>query len=198
MKELTGNDKIQARALYGAPVEFYPQFKTLLACNKLPEIPSTDGGTWRRIRVVPFEIQFVDDPKEPHERKKDGDLRRLMETWHQAFMSILVHYNELFKKEGNSEPKKVTDQTNQYQQKSDFVLEYLSDRLEYSEEYKVLSTDLYDDFKWWCNDSKNIKVPFDRKGFEVEVGVKKVPAVGGRFSGFRIKERGVSSDPSNF
>jgi P4 family phage/plasmid primase-like protien len=198
MKELTGNDKIQARALYGAPVEFYPQFKTLLACNKLPEIPSTDGGTWRRIRVVPFEIQFVDDPKEPHERKKDGDLRRQMETWHQAFMSILVHYNELFKKDGNSEPKKVTDQTNQYQQKSDFVLEYLNDRLEYSEEYKVLSTDLYDDFKWWCNDSKNIKVPFDRKGFEVEVGVKKLPAVGGRFSGFRIKERGVSNDPSNF
>jgi len=199
MKELTGNDKIQARALYGAPVEFYPQFKTLLACNKLPEIPSTDGGTWRRIRVVPFEIQFVDEPKEPHERKKDPVLRRDMETWHQAFMSILVYYNELFKKEGNSEPKKVTEQTNQYQQKSDFVLEYLNDRVEYDETYKVLSTDLYDDFKWWCSDSKNIKVPFDRKGFEKEVEVKKQqPAIAGRFKGFRIKDRSPTTtmDPT--
>ena len=199
MKELTGNDKIQARALYGAPVEFYPQFKTLLACNKLPEIPSTDGGTWRRIRVVPFEMSFVDIPLEPHERKKDPDLRKNMETWHQAFMSILVKYNELFKQEGNSEPSKVTDQTNQYQQKSDFVLEYLTDRLEYDVTYKILSSDLYDDFKWWCNDSKNIKVPFDRKGFEVEVGLKKEPAILGRFSGFRLKDRNpeVSSfDPS--
>jgi P4 family phage/plasmid primase-like protien len=199
MKELTGNDKIQARALYGAPVEFYPQFKTLLACNKLPEIPSTDGGTWRRIRVVPFEIQFVDNPVEVHERKKDPDLRRDMETWHQAFMSILVYYNEKFKLEGNSEPKKVTEQTNQYQQKSDFVLEYLSDRTEDDVEQKILATDLYDDFKWWCMDSKNIKVPFDRKGFEVEVGVKKQPAIQGRFSGFRIKEKsGANMDPSNF
>jgi P4 family phage/plasmid primase-like protien len=199
MKELTGNDKIQARALYGAPVEFYPQFKTLLACNKLPEIPSTDGGTWRRIRVVPFEMSFVDTPEEPHERKKDPNLRKNMETWHQAFMSILVKYNELFKQEGNSEPNKVTEQTNQYQQKSDFVLEYLTDRLEYDVTYKILSTDLYDDFKWWCNDSKNIKVPFDRKGFEVEVGLKKEPAILGKFSGFRLKDRNpeVSSfDPS--
>jgi P4 family phage/plasmid primase-like protien len=200
MKELTGNDKIQARALYGAPVEFYPQFKTLLACNKLPEIPSTDGGTWRRIRVVPFEMSFVDTPVEPHERKKDPDLRKNMETWHQAFMSILVKYNELFKQDGNSEPSKVTEQTNQYQQKSDFVLEYLTDRLEYDISYKILSTDLYDDFKWWCNDSKNIKVPFDRKGFEVEVGIKKEPAIAGRFNGFRLKDRNQETnsafDPS--
>jgi len=198
MKELTGNDKIQARALYGAPVEFYPQFKTLLACNKLPEIPSTDGGTWRRIRVVPFEMNFVDVPVEPNERKKDPDLRRNMETWHQPFMSMLVEYNRRIKIEGNSEPKKVTEQTNQYQQKSDLVLEYLNDRIEYSEEFKVLASDVYDDFKWWCNDSKNIKVPYDRKGFEVEVGLKKEPSVGGRFNGFRVKERGgVTMDPSN-
>jgi P4 family phage/plasmid primase-like protien len=198
MKELTGNDKIQARALYGAPVEFYPQFKTLLACNKLPEIPSTDGGTWRRIRVVPFEMNFVDNPVEPNERKKDPDLRRNMETWHQAFMSILVEYNKRFKDEGNSEPKKVTEQTNQYQQKSDLVLEYLNDRIEYSPEYKVIASDVYDDFKWWCNDSKNIKVPYDRKGFEVEVGLKKEPSVGGKFNGFRVKERGgAATDPSN-
>jgi phage/plasmid-associated DNA primase len=112
-----------------------------------------------------------------------------METWHQAFMSILVEYNKKFKTDGNSEPKKVTEQTNQYQQKSDLVLEYLNDSIEYSEEYKVLASDVYDDFKWWCNDSKNIKVPFDRKGFEVEVGLKKEPSVGGRFNGFRVKDR---------
>jgi len=198
MKELTGNDKIQARALYGAPVEFYPQFKTLLACNKLPEIPSTDGGTWRRIRVVPFEMNFVDNPVEPNERKKDPELRKNMETWHQAFMSILIEYNKRFKEEGNSEPTKVTEQTNQYQQKSDFVLEYLMDSLEYDITYKILSTDLYDDFKWWCSDSKNIKVPFDIKGFEIEVGIKKEPAIAGRFSGFRIKDRNSDNNSSAF
>ena len=192
MKELTGNDKIQARALYGSPIEFYPQFKTLLACNKLPEIPSTDGGTWRRIRVVPFEMRFVDNPVEPNDRKKDGDLRRKMEQWHSAFMSVLVEYNRKFKDEGNKEPSKVTEQTSLYQQKSDLILEYLSDRIEKDSTYKVFSADLYDDFKFWCNDSKNIKIPFDRKGFETEVGNKEEPHVNGLFSGFRLKVKVVA------
>jgi len=189
MKELTGNDKIQARALYGAPIEFYPQFKTLLACNKLPEIPSTDGGTWRRIRVVPFEMRFTDDVVEPNDRKKDPDLRRKMETWHQAFMSILVEYNKRFKNEGNSEPTKVKDHTLMYQQKSDLILEYIEDRIEDSLTHKVLVTELYDDFKFWCSDSKNIKVAFDRKGFETEIGNKKGVHVNGKFNGIKLKDR---------
>ena len=199
MKELTGNDKIQARALYGNPIEFYPQFKTLLACNKLPEIPSTDGGTWRRIRVVPFEMRFVSEHEmtEPNDRKKDPDLRRKMETWHSAFMSILVEYNKQFKEEGNVEPMKVRDQTLLYQQKSDLILEYISDRLEDAPDHKMIASELYDDFKFWCTDSKNIKVAFDRKGFETEVGIKKEPMVDGKFTGFRIKEKVVNNlDPN--
>jgi len=189
MKELTGNDKIQARALYGAPIEFYPQFKTLLACNKLPEIPSTDGGTWRRIRVVPFEMRFTDTVVEPNDRKKDPDLRRKMETWNQAFISILVEYNKRFKQEGNAEPLKVKEHTLMYQQNSDLILEYINDNLEDGPAYKILASELYDNFKFWCTDSKNIKVAFDRKGFETEIGNKKGVHVNGKFNGFKLKDK---------
>ena len=73
MKELTGGDKIQARGLYKEPVEFKPQFKMLLTCNHLPRIPSDDGGTWRRLRVVEFTFKFVEDPQEPNEFPIDMD-----------------------------------------------------------------------------------------------------------------------------
>jgi phage/plasmid-associated DNA primase len=107
-------------------------------------------------------------------------------------MSVLVEYNRKFKDEGNKEPSKVTEQTSLYQQKSDLILEYLSDRIEKDSTYKVFSADLYDDFKFWCNDSKNIKIPFDRKGFETEVGNKEEPHVNGLFSGFRLKVKVVA------
>ena len=62
MKNITGQDKIEARPLYGDPFQYTPQFKLLVACNHLPNIPSDDGGTWRRIRVIDFGIKFTSNP----------------------------------------------------------------------------------------------------------------------------------------
>ena len=56
MKQLTsGKDQIQGRAPYMlATVSFIPQFKLVVTCNNLMKVNSTDHGTWRRIRAVPF------------------------------------------------------------------------------------------------------------------------------------------------
>ena len=63
MKELTGNDKIIARALFKEPVEFIPQFKMLLMCNDLPNVASNDDGTWRSMEVVDFISRFVGEER---------------------------------------------------------------------------------------------------------------------------------------
>jgi hypothetical protein len=42
MKELTGGDAIQSRALYKAPTTFIPQFKLAMATNNLPAIKGKD------------------------------------------------------------------------------------------------------------------------------------------------------------
>jgi P4 family phage/plasmid primase-like protien len=91
MKELTGNDKISARALYKEPVDFYPQWKLMLTCNSLPTISATDGGTWRRLRVVPFEMEFVDNPSKSYQKKIDRTIKKKLPLWAEAFMSILIN-----------------------------------------------------------------------------------------------------------
>ena len=62
MKELTGGDPIQCRALYKDAVTFYPQFKLAVCTNNLFDIKSTDDGTWRRIRIVSFMSLFTENP----------------------------------------------------------------------------------------------------------------------------------------
>lgn len=63
MKEMTGGDKIIARALYKEPVEFKPQFKMVLTCNQKPQLPNDDEGTWRRVVLIEFNSKFCPNPK---------------------------------------------------------------------------------------------------------------------------------------
>ncbi|MDE6092863.1 MAG: hypothetical protein K2G14_07185, partial [Ruminococcus sp.] len=49
LKQLTGDDMITARKLYGDEFEFRPEFKLWMATNHKPTIRGTDLGIWRRI-----------------------------------------------------------------------------------------------------------------------------------------------------
>ena len=59
MKELTGGDPIQARALYSDSEIFIPQFSLVVCTNALFEIKSNDDGTWRRMKLVDFLSKFI-------------------------------------------------------------------------------------------------------------------------------------------
>lgn len=129
MKNITGGDKLMARSLYSDPVEFYPQFKTILACNKLPDIPSADGGTWRRIRVVPFETKFVDNPTEPNHEQKINNIDDLIDEWKSAVLSILIQKYKKYIKSGIYEPNKVLLHTKEYEKNSDIYMEYINEHI---------------------------------------------------------------------
>ena len=122
MKELTGGDKITARGLHKDPIEFKPQFKLVLTCNDLPQIPSNDNGTWRRIRTVNFPSKFVEkpNPKKKYEYEIDYDIPKKLQEWGNAFMYIVLEYYKDYKKTRKiSEPDSVTKHTNEYKQSSD-------------------------------------------------------------------------------
>jgi phage/plasmid-associated DNA primase len=168
MKELTaGNDKIHARALYGDPFTYKPQFKLILICNKLPHIPATDGGTWRRLRVTPWEAEFVDKPKEKHQFKKDPELAEKMEKWNQPFAWLLLNkYYKDYIEKGLIEPPKVTKFTNAYKKDADVYLEFLSDYVEKVEdqnEGEKLDY-IFNLFKGWYREAYSEKNP-PRKDF---------------------------------
>lgn len=168
MKELTGGDKIQARGLYKEPVEFKPQFKMLLTCNHLPSVPSDDGGTWRRIRLVEFLSKFVENPSLENEYPIDSELAEKMKDWSEAFANILIKYYKIYKfgdpdnniEAGLHEPKEVMVCTEKYRKVNDTYSEFITDNIEENNKGILKLEEAYALFKIWYKESySNNKVP---------------------------------------
>ena len=54
LKRLTSTDKISAEAKYKQPNEIIPSHTIILCTNHLPNVRSSDEGTWRRLKLLPF------------------------------------------------------------------------------------------------------------------------------------------------
>ena len=152
MKELSGGDKIMARALYKEPFEFNPQFKMLLLCNHLPYVPSDDGGTWRRIRVVEFTSKFVENPQESNEYPIDYDLSDKMEHWTEYFMSMLLHYYKVYQEEGLTEPPEVLQCTIDYKSQNDHMSLFLTMKFEKTEGAFITLDEIHSELRSWIRD----------------------------------------------
>jgi len=165
MKELSGNDRILTRGLYKEPYEFKPQFKMILACNELPEVPSDDGGTWRRIRVVEFSSKFCEnpDPTKPNEFPMDLQLNEKLERCADLFLSMLIERHKLINPMKINEPREVINATQKYKNNNDIIGQYITDSIvsDSNSKEKMGLMDVFNDFKQWCfkNASKGKKVP---------------------------------------
>jgi P4 family phage/plasmid primase-like protien len=180
IKELTGQDKIMARALYSKPIYYIPQFVPILPCNVLPKISSGayDGGVKRRFRVVEFSQKFVDEPTKPNEHPKDPELRNKLKSWHKPFMWILLNiYYPLYKKYGieKLEPESVKISTQKYEKDSNVFYEFKEEFICDDPTEKLGRDEIWRVFKeWHTNNYNDRKLPsskelykyFDDAGYE--------------------------------
>lgn len=171
MKELTGGDTIQARALHKEPIEFKPQFHMILTCNKLPRIPSDDGGTWRRLRVVEFTSEFKEepDPNNPKQFKIDHNLSNKLQNWGPAFIWLLLNkYYKLYRlgdidkaiSAGLKEPKEVKACTKNYRVLNDVYAEFIDENIEEYPKGTMTMHEIFGVFKLWYKESYgDVKCP---------------------------------------
>jgi phage/plasmid-associated DNA primase len=166
MKELVaGNDTISARALYGDPFEYKPQFKIALICNDLPELSGIDDGVKRRIKAVPFNSIFILDGRKPVKKNEftaNKELATEILNWKQPFIWILINiYYPKYIKEGLNEPKAVTACTDKYKINSDFYYEFITLNIIFTQnENDVENFDcIYGLFKEWFRMNFTKKMP---------------------------------------
>ena len=168
LKELSGGDTVQTRELFKAPCEWRPQFKLFLLCNQLPHVPSDDGGTWRRIRVVEFGSKFVDHPtpERPNEFPVDLELSSKIDGWKEHFMALLLQYYRRYVSRPLEEPEAVIRCTRDYQRTNDHMADFVDTCVEKvaaendrADAFLSLD-DAFAELKEWARrDSIPIKVP---------------------------------------
>jgi P4 family phage/plasmid primase-like protien len=163
MKELSGNDRIQARKLYGDPYEFKPQFKMILTCNELPEVPSDDGGTWRRIRVIEFLSKFCEKPTKKNEFAMDLELSEKFDRWADVFISMLIERHKYINPNAIHEPMEVRIATESYKNNNDVIGQFVAEKLiiDNNMDDRLGIAKIYNDFRIWCfqNIPKGKKFP---------------------------------------
>jgi phage/plasmid-associated DNA primase len=194
LKELTGGDKIVARALHKEQIDFKPQFKLALLCNEIPKVPAEDSGTWRRMEVIEFKSKFCENPRESNEFPIDKHLSEKMKNWIELFMALLfdVYYTK-YKKEGLKVPFEVIKFTSEYQTTcdlySDFIVENIEDTKEGTDTIDIIQ--IYDEFKIWYEDNFSThKYPAKsefRKYLQSKYGKKRISQTDIKGFKFKIK-----------
>ena len=162
MKEITGGDPIQGRALFKDTITFIPQFKLVVCTNTLFDIKSNDDGTWRRIRVCDFMSKFLDKPYEedekfpkesfPHQYPIDKNIDSKFNKWAPVLLSMFV--NLLFQQEDEHRGKVsdcniVMNSSDSYREGQDYLTEFDKDMVVREKNQVIKKTVLQGKFKEW-------------------------------------------------
>jgi P4 family phage/plasmid primase-like protien len=150
VKELSGGDRIQCRALYSEPIEFRPQFNMVMTCNTLPAVPDNDGGTWRRIKVVEFSSKFVAEPSAPNEFEMDPELNAKFRRWKRPFMMNLVARFIADRGVKVVEPAQVSAITQRYREEQDILAAFVKESFQEAAGCETSVKDVHALYKDWC------------------------------------------------
>eukprot|EP00873_Tetraselmis_striata_P033989 jgi/Tetstr1/454253/TSEL_041172.t1 len=201
LKELTGGDRIMARPLYREPIEFKSFARLALVCNALPNVPSTDGGTWRRIRLLLFPSKFCrdPDPNDPLQFPMDTSLADKLDDWAPHLMSLLIEKFKLYCSAGNREPDQVMRCTQEYQQSQDAVQLFLGHKVVADKGGSVLVAEMHSMYKDFLREMSIVGVSTRRvefvKEMERHLGLKASGTGSGqRFCGVAFRLDTVAGD----
>ena len=175
IKQLTGGESISTRTLHKENITFKPNAALFLACNDIPRMTSTDGGTWRRISVVPFESKFYIPEKYEKIRKSakfnenrmflaDSTLKnnKVIEELSDVFSFILLteyypKYIKYYKTGKRAVPDKVNEAKMKYKRETNLVEDFAQECLEVKKGSKVMLKTLHDKFRDWCDEGVDLR-----------------------------------------
>lgn len=122
VKALTGGDTIVARFLHAEHFEFVPEFKLWLVTNHRPRVDGGDDAIWRRLRLIPFEVNFLG--------REDRELKGKLEAELPGIFNWALEGCLAWQRDGLGGADAVTTATREYREDEDVLGAFLADRCE--------------------------------------------------------------------
>ena len=132
-----------ARFLRQEYFEFIPEFKVFFTTNHKPVIKGVDEGIWRRIRLIPFNLQL---PKE----KRDKKLPEKISLEMPGILNWAIEGCLKWQKSGLSDPAIVMKATGDYKEEMDILGPFMFECCFKREDVQIEAKELYEVYSNWC------------------------------------------------
>ena len=143
VKRLTGGDRIKARGMRQDFWSFTPSHTFVMLTNHRPLISGTDDGIWRRIRLVPWDVQIPDE-------EKDGGLGDRLQLGADAVLRFLAEGYADWRDHGLADPEQVAKATAAWRGESDALGRFIADRCLAGPYFYARSGELFAAWCEWC------------------------------------------------
>ena len=172
LKQLTGDDTVTARKLYGDEFEFKPEFKLWMATNHKPVIRGTDTGIWRRIHMIPFTCVIP-------EGKVDRRLKYKLAAEMTGIFRWAVEGCLLWQKEGLKMPRAVLEEVREYRREMDVISAFVEYKCTVGKGLSVKSSQLFAAYLNWAEQNNEYRMSSTKFGMELAKRFEKVRTRGG-------------------
>ncbi|WP_144561659.1 phage/plasmid primase, P4 family [Bacillus mycoides] len=143
VKQITGGEPVLARFLRQEFFEFIPEFKVFFTTNHKPVIKGVDEGIWRRIRLIPFNLQL---PKE----KRDKKLPEKLSLEMPGILNWAIEGCLKWQQSGLNDPAIVMKATGDYKEEMDILGPFMFECCFKREDVQIEAKELYEVYANWC------------------------------------------------
>lgn len=175
IKQLTGNDDITARPMFGEPIVYKPVFKIFITANTMPTVGDDSIFTSNRLKIIPFNRHFSEEEQDRtlKDKLRTENAKSAILNW------LLTGYSKyrLLGSLGTTDEAKQL--ANKYKQENDYIQLYIDERLilystEDTNAKKTTLKNIATDYKIWC-EQMGVQKPLGHQMFRRELEKHNVP-----------------------
>lgn len=152
IKQITGQDTITARFLFGREFQFEPGFTIWMGTNHRPRVQDTSGAIWRRLVSIPFAHPVPEAERQYGLQEylwKDPSAQKAVLAWLVEGCRMWVEQGQVL----GDLPDAVATSTREYREETDTIAGFIDEMCAIGEDQRVPSSRIYESYQRWCRDN---------------------------------------------